>query len=94
MVKHAAREDTPLLTAAERVERAIHRLTEGKTFTPAQQKWLERIRGHLIENLTIDKGDFDYLPIFADVGGWTRANKDFDGQLLLVLNELNAAVAA
>jgi type I restriction enzyme R subunit len=94
MVKRAARDDAPLLTAEERVARAIDRLTAGKTFTAAQQKWLARIREHLNKNLTIDKDDFDVLPIFADEGGWPRANKDFEGQLVLLLTELNAAVAA
>ena len=94
MVKHAAREDAPLLTAQERVARAFERLTADKSFTAGQQQWLDRIRRHLEANLTIDKDDFDYLPVFADVGGWARADKEFDGKLVSLLNELNAAVAA
>jgi type I restriction enzyme R subunit len=94
MVKHAAEEKQPLLTAKERVERAIANLTTGKTFTPDQQKWLDRIRQHLVVNLTIEKDDFDYLPIFADFGGWARADKDFDGRLAPLIWEINAAVAA
>ena len=35
MVKHAALEEEPLLTAAERVDRAIARITTGRTLAPA-----------------------------------------------------------
>jgi EcoEI R protein C-terminal len=40
VVKHAAREEEPLLTSAERVERALARLTAGRQFIEAQQQWL------------------------------------------------------
>jgi type I restriction enzyme, R subunit len=92
MVKHAAEGKQPLLTAEERVDRALTKLATGKTFTPDQQKWLERIRQHLVINLTIEKDDFDYLPVFADFGGWTRANKDFGDQLIPLISDLNAAI--
>ncbi len=48
MVKHAAKEEEPLLTAAERVERAFAKITAGQQFTEEQQKWLDRIRAHLV----------------------------------------------
>jgi hypothetical protein len=44
--------------------------------------------------LTIEKDDFDGLPVFADFGGWGKADKDFAGQLLPFIAEINAAVAA
>lgn len=94
MVKHAADDDQPLLTAAERVTLAFDKLTAGKQFTPAQQAWLDRIREHLVENLSIDREDFDDLPVFARHGGWTRANKDFEDKLIDVLGEINEAIAA
>jgi type I restriction enzyme, R subunit len=94
MIKHAAREVEPLMTAQERVARAFDRLTAGKTFTPDQQSWLDRIRAHLTENLSIDQQDFDDLPIFARYGGWSRANRDFKGQLAGLLRQVNEAVAA
>lgn len=43
IVKRAAEEKQPLLTASERVNRAFAKLTEGRSFTPQQQKWLDRI---------------------------------------------------
>lgn len=94
MVKHAAAEANPLMTAEERVAKAFAILTAEKSFTPQQQKWLDRIHQHLVVNLTIEKEDFDGLPVFADFGGWSRANKDFDNALLPLIHEINATVAA
>jgi type I restriction enzyme R subunit len=94
MVKHAAKEETPLLTASERVDRAFARITEGKQFTEEQRKWLERIRAHLVVSLSIGEEDFKNVPVLLDAGGWNKANRVFDGKLQKVIEELNAAVAA
>jgi len=93
MIKKAAREEEPLLTAEERVEKAFARVTEGKSFTEEQERWLERIKSHLIENLTIDREDFDFIPIFSNQGGWAVANRIFDSKLDVLLKEFNEAVA-
>jgi len=94
MVKHAVDEEQPLYTAAERVERAFAKITAGRSFTPEQQQWLDRIRSHLVENLTIDRDDFEVVPIFDQAGGWGRANRVFDGKLAEVLQDINEAIAA
>jgi type I restriction enzyme R subunit len=94
MVKHAAKEQEPLLTAAERVDKAIARLSTGLTLTGEQQAWLHRIREHLAANLTIDKEDFEAVPVLADAGGWGRANRVFDDKLEDILSALNEAMAA
>ncbi|WP_214044203.1 DEAD/DEAH box helicase family protein [Methanomethylovorans sp.] len=94
MIKHAAREEESLLTAEERVSRAFDKVTMGKSFTSDQQLWLERIRSHLVANLSIDKEDFDYIPVFADYGGWNKANRVFAGTLPDLISEFNSAVAA
>jgi type I restriction enzyme R subunit len=93
MIKHAAREDEPLLDAEERVNRAFALITSGKTFTGDQRKWLARIRAHLIANLTIAHEDFDLFPIFQREGGWIVANKTFEENLETLLQEFNEAVA-
>jgi type I restriction enzyme R subunit len=93
MVKHAANEQQPLYTAEERVKLAMAKITSGKNFTPEQVQWLERIEGHLTENLTIDSDDFDALPVFNRVGGWGRANKVFAGHLRQLISQFNEAVA-
>ena len=94
MIKHAAHEEESLLTSEERVDRAFDQVMEGKYFSPAQHLWLDRIKSHLIANLSIDKEDFDYIPVFADYGGWNRANGIFDGELPNLIIEFNQAVAA
>jgi type I restriction enzyme R subunit len=93
MVKHAANEQQPLYTAEQRVKLAMAKITSGQNFTPEQVQWLDRIEGHLVENLTIDPGDFDTLPVFNRAGGWGRANKVFTGQLPHLISQFNEAVA-
>jgi type I restriction enzyme, R subunit len=94
MVKHAARTDEPLYTAQQRVNRAMMKITGGRGFTAEQMQWLERIREHLIENLSLDQSDFDALPIFNRYGGWARANRIFEGELPDLLKQFNEGIAA
>ncbi len=94
MVKHAADAQHPLLSPAERTAQAINSITAGRTFTPDQQQWLDRIRQHLITNLSIDHDDFESMPVFTLSGGWGKAAKVFDGQLPGLLKEINSAIAA
>ena len=94
MVKHAASEESPLLTADERVERAMRTLREGREFSHEQRLWLARIQAHLVENLSIGQDDFDIVPVLAREGGWVRANRAFDGRLGQLLHTLNGAIAA
>ncbi len=94
MVKHAAKESEPLLTATERVDAALSRLIHGQSLNDEQMSWLARIREHLIANLSIDPVDFDDLPVFSREGGWGRANRVFDGQLADLLKRINEALAA
>jgi type I restriction enzyme R subunit len=94
MVKHAADAEQPLLTAAERVDRAIARITAGRALSDEQAQWLERIRQHLVANLSIDRDDFEEMPVLANAGGWGRANRAFDGRLTDLVRNLNEAVAA
>ena len=94
MVKHAADESAPLLTAGERVDTALARLSARKTFTADAGPWLNRIREHLVANLSIEKDDFEFVPIFSRDGGWAPANKAFEGKLEAFLCELNEAIAS
>jgi type I restriction enzyme R subunit len=94
MVKHAACEQEPLLTAQERVEGAFEQVCAGRKFTAEQRKWLDRIRAHLVENLSIDREDFEAMPILEDAGGWKRADRVFDGALEELIDTLNELVAA
>jgi type I restriction enzyme, R subunit len=94
MVKHAASEEEPLLTAKGRVARAISRVTTGKTLTPAQRLWLDRIAAHLEENLSIDRDDFERVPVLSREGGWMAAERAFSGGLDSLIKQLNEAIAA
>jgi type I restriction enzyme, R subunit len=94
MVKHAANTTNPLLSATERVERAFAKLTKGRTFTDEQGAWLDRIRTHLQENLSIDQEDFETMPVFTRHGGWGCANNAFKKELPTLLKELNMVIAA
>jgi type I restriction enzyme R subunit len=94
MVKHAAREEEPLYTAEERIHRVFDRMALSTSLTAEQQKWLDKIREHLIANLSISKDDFDIIPLFANDGGWGKANRVFDGGLAVLILKWNAEIAA
>ncbi len=76
------------------MERAFEKIHEGQEFTEEQEKWLDRIRAHLTENLSIDRDDFEAIPVLAAAGGWKPADKAFEGKLDRLLKALNEAVAA
>jgi type I restriction enzyme R subunit len=95
MVKHAADAEQPLLTASARVERAFKELYKGQSFSVEEKHWLDRIRDHLVENLSIDRDDFDDVPIFAHQGGWSAARRVFGKtKLESILKRINEAIAA
>jgi type I restriction enzyme R subunit len=94
MIKHAADKEQPLYTAEERVKLAFAKVTEGKAFTPEQQAWLHLIQAHMMENLTIEREDFNDLPVFTLRGGLSQATRVFAGSLDDLLVRLNEAIAA
>ena len=94
MVKHAARDEEPLLNAEERIDRALGQITLGKSLTHDQREWLNRIREHVIVNLSIDPDDFDLSPVLTRAGGWVPADRIFGGELKPLLDSLNEAIAA
>jgi type I restriction enzyme, R subunit len=94
MVKRASIDEAPLLTAQERVDAAIAHVTAERYLSDDQAKWMEHIRRHLVQNLSIERDDFDVIPVLADRGGWGRANRTFDGQLADLLDELNEELVA
>ena len=94
LVKHAADADQPLLTASERVDRALGRITAGRAFTSAQRQWLDHIRAHLVANLSISKEDFSEIPTLEHLGGWSAAVAAFGGDVTPLLREINEGLAA
>jgi type I restriction enzyme R subunit len=94
MVKRAAIEGSPLLTAEERVNAAVARVAAGRILTDEQARWLDYIRQHLIQNLTIDREDFENVPVLANRGGWGRANQVFEGHLADLLADVHTELIA
>jgi len=94
MVKHASDYHVPILTARERVEKTVVRLSEKHTFTEEQKNWLAYIREHLIENLAISQEDFETMPVFERHGGLTRAKRIFGEAFDGILKEINESLAA
>ena len=93
MVKHATTDTAPLLTSAERVDAAVAKVVDGRQLSEAQSAWVERIRLHLIENLSIDRHDFSLIPALSDHGGWGSADRSFDGELAELLADVNRELA-
>jgi type I restriction enzyme, R subunit len=94
MVKRAAIGESPLLTAEERVNAAVKAVAAGRTLTDEQKKWLEYIRVHLVQNLTIDRSDFEDVPVLANRGGWRKADRVFDGHLADLLVDVHKELIA
>src|SRR6266480_1587 len=89
IIKHAADEQEPLLTASERVTKALEEMKAFHTFTPEQERWLGLIGEHLKENLSISEEDLDFQSVFAQRGGLARARKLFGKELSPVLDRFN-----
>ena len=94
MIKHAANDQAPLKTPAERVNDAVTKTIANKRFTEEQHHAIEKIREYLTDHLAIDMEDFERSPALAEFGGWGRANHIFGHRLNDLLRELNAAIAA
>jgi len=94
MIKNADNWANPLLTAEERVNRAIDALTKEHTFTSEQLEWLNYIRQHLVVNLAIEKDNFDMVPVLERHGGLAKARKIFGNELDKIIEEINYRLAA
>jgi type I restriction enzyme, R subunit len=93
IIKNAATQE-PLMDANERVDAAIKKLFKGRYMTGEQSEWIGYIKEHLIQNLTIDKEDFEYAPIFERHGGWRKFKRIFKEEADTIILEINTAIAA
>ncbi len=73
---------------------AIKKVLHGKKLSYEQNEWMKYIKEHLKENLTIDKDDFDNLPVFEQRGGVTKFKKVFKENYKEIIIVMNAARAA
>ena len=78
---------SPLLPYAERVDRAVQRLSRAHQFTAPQSKWLDRIAKQVKLETVVDPASLDSGQFKTD-GGFARLNKVFDGKLESILGEL------
>ena len=65
----------------------------GRKFTPEQLEWLQMIREHIANALTIEMEDFENVP-FYEKGGAFKVYQLFGTELSTILEELNEALAA
>lgn len=93
IIKNAAKNE-PLLEVNERIDNAIEKIFAGKKITDEQSAWLLYIKEHLIQNLTLDKEDFEYSPILERHGGWGRFKKVFSSEAETIIVKINEVIAA
>lgn len=93
MIKHADNKE-PLLSVNERIDKAIEKVFGDKILDSAQQEWISYIKEHLITNLTLEEDDFNDMPVFENHGGLGRFKKLFKDEYKVLINEINAAIAA
>ncbi len=89
-VRQAAIGD-PLVPYATRVENGLQKIMSSHPWTAIQQKWLRRI-GRALQEQPVGDPAILAEPAFLQDGGFTRIDEEFDGQLALVLKDLNAAI--
>jgi len=94
MIKNADNKINPLLTAEERVNRAIESLTKKHSFTAEQLQWLAYIKEHLVVNLAIEEKNFDLVPVLERHGGRSKARKIFGKELDSIIEEINYNLVA
>lgn len=98
LVRHALDPDTPLApvnsTVRERYQQWLADQDQaGAKFTPEQRKWLDAIKDHIANSLSIEQDDFDGVP-FNQIGGLGRAYELFGDRLSVILSDLNTRLAA
>ena len=98
IIKHAITPEQPLEPVAETVEARYRewrteKEATGFMFTPEQGLWLDAIRDHIANALSIEQDDFQEVP-FSQMGGLGKAYQVFGDQLTVVLNEMNERLAA
>jgi type I restriction enzyme R subunit len=82
---------SPLVSYAERVDRALQHVLQDHDWSGVQKRWLQRIAKQIKRNVVVDRAALDEPP-FEQSGGYDRLNKIFDGELSEVLDELQEEV--
>jgi type I restriction enzyme, R subunit len=81
----------PLIPYSDRVRAAVATIQAERPWTEVQRNWIRRIGDQLALELVVDRAAFDDEP-FAALGGWSRIDKVFNGELQAVVRDLNANI--
>lgn len=82
---------SPLIPFEQRVDRALKKILTSQTWTPPQQKWLERIAKSVKESVVVDESTFS-KGAYANQGGFRIVNEAFKGKALDVIHQFEDAV--
>ncbi len=98
LVRHAITPNSLLspigVTVEERYQQWLaEKQSAGMIFTADQRKWLDAIKDHIASSLNIEQDDLEEVP-FNSIGGLGRAYELFGDSLRMLLDELNARLAA
>lgn len=93
IIKNAANNE-PIMEGSERIDKAIKKFFAGRYMTGEQSQWIEYIKEHLIQNLTLEKEDFNHSPILERHGGWGKFKRIFKEEAETIITEINTAIAA
>jgi type I restriction enzyme, R subunit len=86
-IRQAALGD-PIVSYDERVKKAMKRILSKRVWTVPQRKWLERIGEQITHEFIMDRKALDQEPFEKD-GGFKRLNRIFEGQLEVILGDIN-----
>jgi type I restriction enzyme R subunit len=86
-IRQAALGD-PLVPYSDRVRHAVDTILRQRQWTDVQRKWIDRIGRQLDLETIVDRAAFDAEP-FASLGGWSRIDRVFNGELAQVVRDLN-----
>lgn len=81
----------PLVPHSDRVRSAMHKILASRSWTEPQRKWLERIGKQLEHEIIVDRDALD-AGQFKEMGGFTRLDKVFRGELESILRDIADAM--
>ncbi len=81
----------PLVPHSERAQSAMKKILASRSWTEPQRKWLERIGKQLEHEIIVDRDALD-AGQFKEMGGFTRLNKVFKGELETILRDIADAM--
>ncbi len=79
---------TELISADERIKKAIIKIKQKRQWNATQTKWIERFERQLVAETILTQNDLDLSP-FLDEGGFKRLDKIFNNELGAIIEELN-----